>query len=65
MILEDYDGAIKKSVFSWSFSAAEDFEQCRRRRYWSKYAMWGDGKLPLRMSRKTAYRLLKWIIDGG
>lgn len=48
-----------KSVFSWSFSAAEDFEQCRRRRYWSKYAMWGGWEAAASDEQKTAYRLNK------
>ncbi|MFL2860432.1 MAG: PD-(D/E)XK nuclease family protein [Pontiellaceae bacterium] len=48
-----------KSVFSWSFSAAEDFEQCRRRRYWSKYAMWGGWEASASDEQKTAYRLNK------
>jgi CRISPR/Cas system-associated exonuclease Cas4 (RecB family) len=48
-----------KNVFSWSFSAAEDFGQCRRRRYWSKYAMWGGWGRNATQEQKTAYRLCK------
>ena len=48
-----------KNTFSWSFSAAEDFEQCRRRRYWSKYAMWGGWARNATPEQKTAYRLCK------
>lgn len=48
-----------KNSFSWSFSAAEDFEQCRRRRYWSKYAMWGGWEAGASEEQKTAYRLNK------
>jgi CRISPR/Cas system-associated exonuclease Cas4 (RecB family) len=48
-----------KNTFSWSFSAAEDFEQCRRRRYWSKYAMWGGWSPRATDEQKTAYRLCK------
>ena len=48
-----------KNTFSWSFSAAEDFEQCRRRRYWSKYAMWGGWSPRATLEQKTAYRLCK------
>ncbi len=48
-----------KNTFSWSFSAAEDFEQCRRRRYWSKYAMWGGWARNASQEQKTAYRLCK------
>jgi len=47
------------NTFSWSFSAACDFEVCRRKRYWSKYAAWGgwDANAP-EIARK-AYRLNK------
>ena len=48
-----------KNTFSWSFSAAEDFEQCRRRRYWSKYGMWGGWSKNATEEQKTAYRLNK------
>ena len=48
-----------KNTFSWSFSAAEDFEACRRRRYWSKYAMWGGWARNATPEQKTAYRLNK------
>ncbi len=48
-----------KNTFSWSFSAAEDFEACRRRRYWSKYGMWGGWARNASPEQKTAYRLNK------
>ncbi|MDF7800242.1 PD-(D/E)XK nuclease family protein [Pontiellaceae bacterium B1224] len=48
-----------KNTFSWSFSASEDFEQCRRRRYWSKYGMWGGWARNASEEQKTAYRLNK------
>ena len=48
-----------KNTFSWSFSAAEDFEQCRRRRYWSKYGMWGGWSPRATPEQRTAYRLSK------
>lgn len=48
-----------KNTFSWSFSAAEDFEACRRRRYWSKYAMWGGWSKNATPEQKVAYRLCK------
>jgi len=48
-----------KNTFSWSFSAAEDFDQCRRRRYWSKYGMWGGWDRNATLEQKTAYRLCK------
>ncbi len=48
-----------KNEFSWSFSASEDFDECRRRRYWSKYAMWGGWGEGATELQKTAYRLSK------
>ncbi len=48
-----------KNTFSWSFSASEDFEACRRRRYWSKYGMWGGWGRHASPEQKTAYRLNK------
>ncbi len=48
-----------RNVFSWSFSAAEDFEACRRRRYWSKYGMWGGWDRRATPEQKAAYRLNK------
>jgi hypothetical protein len=48
-----------KNTFSWSFSAREDFDECRRRRFWAKYAMWGGwdaGATPL---QRKAYQLAK------
>lgn len=47
------------NTFSWSFSAASDFEECRRRRYWAKYAMWGGWKDDASPIQKAAYRLTK------
>ncbi|MBN1674134.1 MAG: PD-(D/E)XK nuclease family protein [Kiritimatiellae bacterium] len=47
------------NTFSWSFSAAEDFEECRRRRYWAKYAMWGGWSRDAAEEPRTAYRLCK------
>lgn len=48
-----------KNVFSWSFSAGSDFEECRRRRYWAKYAMWGGWNRDASVLQRTAYRLTK------
>lgn len=48
-----------KNTFSWSFSAADDFNECRRRRYWAKYAMWGGWGERATVLQKTAYRLAK------
>lgn len=47
------------NTFSWSLSAADDFSECRRRRYWAKYAMWGGWKEQASPLQKTAYRLSK------
>ena len=48
-----------KNTFSWSFSAAESFEQCRRRRFWSKYGMWNGWAKNATPEQKRAYRLCK------
>ena len=48
-----------KNTFSWSFSASQDFEECRRKRYWSKYAMWNGWSNKATKLQKTAYRLNK------
>ena len=48
-----------KNVFSWSHSAATDFELCRRKRYWSKYGAWGGWESNAPPECKTAYRLNK------
>ncbi len=48
-----------KNTFSWSISAMRDFEECHRRRYWAKYAMWGGWKDIADETRRAAYRLSK------
>lgn len=48
-----------QNVFSWSHSAANDFELCRRKRYWSKYGAWGGWERDAPPECKTAYRLNK------
>ena len=48
-----------QNSFTWSFSAAEDFEQCRRKRYWAKYGMWGGWKEDATPQQRAAYRLGK------
>ncbi len=57
-----------QNTFSWSFSAAEDFDICRRKRYWAKYAMWGGWEPTADSLRKDAYRLSKmdnaWSVLG-
>lgn len=48
-----------KNTFSWSYSAGKDFETCRRKRYWAKYAMWGGWKKDADPQSRAAYRLNK------
>ena len=48
-----------KNTFSWSFSAAKAFDECRRRRYWAKYGMWGGWSQRAPESSRIAYRLSK------
>ncbi len=47
------------NIFSWSISARADFVECRRRRYWAKYAMWNGWKEQATKLQRTAYRLCK------
>lgn len=60
--------AVLQNKFSWSFSAAADFEDCRRRRYWSKYAAWGGWNRNASPLSKKAYLFNKmdnrWSIMG-
>lgn len=48
-----------KNTFSWSYSAADDFQKCPRKRYWSKYGMWGGWDRNASAESKAAYRLNK------
>ena len=48
-----------RNIFSWSFSAAECFAECRRRRYWAKYAMWDGWNVGATPLQQAAYRLSK------
>ncbi|MGA0334201.1 MAG: PD-(D/E)XK nuclease family protein, partial [Kiritimatiellia bacterium] len=48
-----------ENTFSWSHSAAGDFETCRRKRYWSKYGAWGGWEREADPECRTAYRLNK------
>lgn len=48
-----------RNNFSWSISAREDFNECRRRRYWAKYAMWNGWKENAAPVQRAAYRLSK------
>ncbi len=45
--------------FSWSHSAAEDFDACRRKRYWSKYGAWGGWDKQATPTQRKAYQLGK------
>jgi len=54
-----------KNTFSWSFSAAADFDECRRRRYWSKYGMWGGWERGADAVTQQAYRLNKMTNRWG
>jgi len=47
------------NTFCWSISARGDFEECPRRRYWSKYAMWNGWQAAAPALARTAYRLSK------
>ena len=48
-----------KNTFSWSISAREDFNECRRRRYWAKYGMWNGWNERASEIQRAAYRLGK------
>ena len=47
------------NTFSWSFSAAADFDECRRKRYWSKYGMWNGWDPSAPEIQRKAYQLNK------
>jgi hypothetical protein len=47
------------NTFSWSISAREDFAECRRRRYFAKYAMWNGWNENASPLQRAAYRLSK------
>ncbi len=48
-----------KNTFSWSHSAAVDFETCQRKRYWNKYGKWGGWDSRAAPSARKAYQLDK------
>lgn len=48
-----------RNNFSWSISARDDFNECRRRRYWAKYAMWNGWKENAAPIQRATYRLSK------
>jgi hypothetical protein len=47
------------NTFTWSYTAAHDFELCPRKRYWSKYAAWGGWEKQAPAISRSAYRLSK------
>lgn len=51
------------NTFNWSHSAAGDFDQCPRRRYWAKYEAWEGWDRHAAPRKKAAYRLNKmdWL----
>lgn len=48
-----------KNTFSWSHSAAVDFETCQRKRYWNKYGKWGGWDIRAAPEARKAYQLDK------
>ncbi len=48
-----------RNIFSWSFSASEDFAECRRRRFWAKYEMWDGWTKSASARQQDAWRLSK------
>jgi len=50
-----------KNRFTWSYSAADEFESCRRKRYWSKYAGWGGWEATAPEVARKAYQLSKMM----
>lgn len=57
-----------KHIFSWSFSSAESFDQCRRKYFWKKYGGWNGWKSSSSEETKKAYLLgkmqNKWSLIG-
>lgn len=47
------------NTFTWSISAAQDFDDCPRKRYWGKYASWGGWKENATPIQRKAYQLSK------
>lgn len=56
------------NTFSWSHSASKDFDTCRRRRFWEKYAKWGGWNRNATPLQKKAYLLARmnnrWSLQG-
>lgn len=48
-----------QNIFFWSFSAAMDFEECRRKRYWRKYGSWNGWRSDAPDLARRAWRLGK------
>ncbi|NQT02202.1 MAG: PD-(D/E)XK nuclease family protein [Planctomycetes bacterium] len=57
------------NTFSWSVSASRDFDECRRKRYLARYAMWNGWKDQATDIQRAAYRLSKmenrFILQGN
>jgi len=47
------------NTFTWSFSADEAFNTCRRKRYWGKYEMWNGWDRRAPEVKKKAYMMTK------
>lgn len=50
-----------RNRFTWSYSAADEFESCRRKRYWGKYASWGGWESSAPELARKAYQLSKMV----
>ncbi len=49
--------AVLENVFSWSKSRAEEFEECRRKYFYSRYASWGGWNKDAPREARLAYVL--------
>ena len=47
------------NTFTWSFSADEAFNTCRRKRYWGKYEMWNGWSKSAPEIKRKAYMMTK------
>jgi len=57
-----------KNTFSWSFSQEQDFKECKRKQFFSRYGMWGGWDSGASSEKRSAYRLKqmknKWSLIG-
>jgi hypothetical protein len=57
-----------KNTFSWSFSQAKDFAECKRRHYLNRYGFWGGWDALASREARQAYRLKQmrnqWALIG-